>query len=356
MSLNTSARFFLGANSPTGFYSLYSDFVDSEEDRLCIIKSGPGSGKSSFMRAIASGVQAAGMPVEYIHCSGDPDSLDGVYFPTLRTGYVDGTSPHVIEPKFAGTNDNYVCLSQFYDTSSISKAKDQIIQYTHAYKACYKKAFDLISSLVSLLKTMPDIADHKAVSAAIKRTRGIINKEMRSPGKGLIKTKRRFLSAITCKGYLCFYDTVPAYAQRIYLIDNNLGLAPLVMDQVASAAEARGYSAILCPSPLFPDIIEHVILPELSLAFVSQTSRSPYPTSPFRHVRLDAVPGKQLIAQHKPELRRKAKLAQALKDEAVSALKEAKMFHDKLESAYNPYVNFNGVMSLAETHLANLLN
>ena len=36
-----------------------------------------------------------GLEVEYILCSGDPDSLDGVYIPALRLGYADGTAPHL---------------------------------------------------------------------------------------------------------------------------------------------------------------------------------------------------------------------------------------------------------------------
>ena len=95
MTEKYEARFFLGANAPGGFRSLYDHFTDPATDHLYIIKSGPGSGKSTFMKTVGRAVHEAGHSVEYIHCSGDPDSLDGVYFPDFHTGYVDGTSPHV---------------------------------------------------------------------------------------------------------------------------------------------------------------------------------------------------------------------------------------------------------------------
>ena len=87
----------LGANSGEGFYSLYDQLLHARLDDLLIIKGGPGCGKSSFMRAVAKELAAAGEETVYVNCSGDPDSLDGALFPSIKTGLVDGTSPHVSE-------------------------------------------------------------------------------------------------------------------------------------------------------------------------------------------------------------------------------------------------------------------
>ena len=45
-------RYFLGANAEDGFHSLYGGFPPGPDAFLHIIKGGPGTGKSSFMRAI----------------------------------------------------------------------------------------------------------------------------------------------------------------------------------------------------------------------------------------------------------------------------------------------------------------
>ena len=78
-----TSTYFLGANSAQGFYSLYGGFPP-RSGFLHIIKGGPGTGKSGFMRAIGSEAERRGMDVEYVLCSGDPDSLDGVYIPALN--------------------------------------------------------------------------------------------------------------------------------------------------------------------------------------------------------------------------------------------------------------------------------
>ena len=75
-------EYFLGANSPTGFYSLYDHLLPPEQARaIYILKGGPGCGKSTLMRKVAAWAQEAGLETEYILCSGDPDSLDAVVFP-----------------------------------------------------------------------------------------------------------------------------------------------------------------------------------------------------------------------------------------------------------------------------------
>lgn len=93
-------RFFLGANSPEGFYSFYDQLIDlSMAKEVYIIKGGPGSGKSSFMRRAAAFLTDAGFTTEYICCSADPDSLDGIVFPEIGLAFVDGTQPHAAVTK-----------------------------------------------------------------------------------------------------------------------------------------------------------------------------------------------------------------------------------------------------------------
>lgn len=96
MVIAPQIRYYLGANSPTGFYSLYDELMDpAEAAGIYILKGGPGCGKSTLMRRVAQQAEDAGLKVEYIPCSGDPDSLDAVILPEKKIALVDGTAPHV---------------------------------------------------------------------------------------------------------------------------------------------------------------------------------------------------------------------------------------------------------------------
>ena len=115
-------HYFLGANSRDGFSSLYRFFPGSGDDYCHIIKGGPGTGKSSFMKQIGQAAEERGFDVHYVLCSGDPDSLDGVYLPALHLAWVDGTAPHVGEPRCFGVDSDYVNLGSFCPCPPVSSS------------------------------------------------------------------------------------------------------------------------------------------------------------------------------------------------------------------------------------------
>ena len=70
--------YFAASNSHKGFISYFNEiFRSSQISHLYIIKGGPGTGKSRFIREIASDAEALGYDTEYYYCSSDQSSLDG---------------------------------------------------------------------------------------------------------------------------------------------------------------------------------------------------------------------------------------------------------------------------------------
>ena len=103
-------QYFLGANSPSGFYSLYPELIAPETARaIYILKGGPGCGKSTLMRQVARRMEEAGLETEYILCSGDPESLDALLLPQLGVALVDGTAPHGTAPLGHRTKKGSIC-------------------------------------------------------------------------------------------------------------------------------------------------------------------------------------------------------------------------------------------------------
>lgn len=115
-------HFFLGANSAEGFYGLYDQLLDARLYDLIILKGTPGCGKSTFMRRAAAALEERGLETVYIHCSGDPDSLDGVIAPAIRTAIVDGTAPHGTAPLGHHTKKGSICKAlrrrKYYGSST----------------------------------------------------------------------------------------------------------------------------------------------------------------------------------------------------------------------------------------------
>ena len=93
--MTQTTHFFLGANSGEGFQNLYPLLTDREDTYdLMILKGGPGVKKSDFLKQLGRTMEEAGVRTEYLWCARDPESLDGVAFPDLKTAAVDGAEPH----------------------------------------------------------------------------------------------------------------------------------------------------------------------------------------------------------------------------------------------------------------------
>lgn len=348
-------QYFLGANSPSGFYSLYDQLIDREGARgLYILKGGAGCGKSSFMRRVARHAEAAGYTAEYILCSGDPDSLDAVVFPELKTALVDGTAPHVIEPKYPGVVERYVNLGKFYDSEGLQEVRAAVMEETKGYQQHYKRCYRCLKAAAELDGDNRDLLLNKETEARLlKRARGIIGRELKGGGSGGEVTQR-FLGAVSHSGELALWGTVAAQCKRVYVLEDSFGLAHTMLAPILNAAAARGCSVVACPSPMAPDRLAHLLIPELGLAFVTSAPELSYPDRPYRRIRLDAM-AEDTYRRFRSRLRFSRKVSHALKEEAIAALGQAKARHDALEALYNPYVDFDGVYALADALAAQIV-
>lgn len=340
-------NYFLGANSPTGFYSLYHQLSDL--NRLYILKGGAGCGKSSLMKRVAKHAGAAGLDTQLILCSGDPDSLDAVILPEKRVAVVDGTAPHVVEANCPGAVETYVDLSQFYDHEGLQPVKSELMAAAAEYKGHYKQAYRCLGAAGELRRNLADAADSPELRQRLqKRAKGIIGRELKKNGGPGGHLEHRFLSAVTHKGVVCLWDTVKAQADRVYELADNYGLAHHLLSPILTAALGGGHPVVACPDPMAPDRLAHLILPHLSLAFVTSSADQLWPHRAWRRLRLDAMGAEELSHTSKPRLRFTRKVADALTQDGIASLSQAKAAHDKLEAIYNPHVDFSGVYETAD--------
>lgn len=348
-----NVNYYLGANSSTGFYSLYDGFCRSEGDFLHLIKAGPGGGKSGFMRRIASAAAKRGYDTECVLCSGDPDSLDAVYIPELRLGFMDATAPHACEPGNFAYNSGYVNLGCFCERIS-----DPLIAYfTDKYRAMYKTAYAYLAAAGSIEKAeIPGLISPETLEKVRKRVRSTAARELGSARGNVAdpREKLRFVRCISCKGELALEDDIKMLCKRIYLLDDRCGLADVYLAEMRSEARTRGAETILCPSPLCPEKFDALLLPEHGLGFVSASAMEL--SEPWRHVRLDALVEPTALRAARSELRRREKLRSELIGEAVRWLHRAKENHDELERAYNPHVDFAALDAFTNETIDKIFN
>lgn len=332
--------FFLGASTPRGFVSHY-DSLFQEVRHLTVIKGGPGCGKSTFMRTIGRAAQERGLDVSYILCSSDPDSLDGVLLPQLSAAWVDGTAPHVLEPRLCGGSMNYLNFGEFYDSAAMQEKEEEILhvqrknaaQYPHV-TACLAAADDLRGS-IHLTTDRPACREEMGAIAeciALSSLKAVGDPQRISP--------KRFLSAITPKGLQLCQNTPAALCRRVYVLRDNYGLAPLLLSVLQERAQALGHTCIACFTPMLPDgQPTHLLIPSAETAVISESTELPYNAPCFCRIDLDST----LPPKVRASMEFYVKTVSALLYQAVAHLRAAKQYHDRMEALCKPFVDFSAI-------------
>ena len=128
-------KYFLAANSCQGFVSYFDKSYNVDELwQVYIIKGGPGTGKSSFMKYIAKKANEEGLSAELCPCSSDPHSLDAVIIPQRKTVIMDGTSPHTVDPCYPAVCEEILNFGQFWNSESFKGKEQKIIALTDKNK------------------------------------------------------------------------------------------------------------------------------------------------------------------------------------------------------------------------------
>lgn len=224
---NNELSFFASANSGRGFVNFYGDIFNGL-DKHYIIKGGPGTGKSSLMKAIAYNAEKKGMTVQRFHCSSDPDSLDGIIINELSVAMSDGTPPHSADPHCPGVTDEIIDLSSFWDKNILAKSRDLIVTGTQKKTQLYKNVYSYLKAALEI-----DRIKQRTISAAVdKRSlRTLARAYTDVTAEQSSRASVRLVNGITMKGY---YELSPYKnnARIIYNVKNTYGAGYLFLDQI----------------------------------------------------------------------------------------------------------------------------
>lgn len=345
--------FFLATTTATGFHGYFDQLGPQEGLHLYLLKAGPGCGKSTLMRRLASQAQE---PLQYIHCSSDPNSLDGVVFCHQKAAVLDATPPHALEPRAPGVEETVISLYDTLDPDQLCPLRDVIDENITQGKVLRQQATRYVAAASGLLqdsrRSAAGCTDFAKVRHYIMGLAKRLLPKTHTPGREQI----RFLSGITPQGMIFYRDTVPAMADHIYVFHDSYGAASrLAMELLRAEALARGCSVITCRCALHPDDkIDHLILPDLGLAFLTSNPWHPCKFSGQKNIYCSRFMDRIYLHNSRMRLHFNKKAADSFLAQAVELMAQARVCHNALEACYAPAVDFNAVDAQA-AHCAELL-
>lgn len=341
MSDEKIIRFFLGSNTKRGFVPLFDELRDPiNGKRLYIIKGGPGSGKSSLMKRVLKVQEDKKHVIEYIHCASDPGSLDAFIDYDAGIAMVDGTAPHIMDPRYPGAYDVIINMADCWDDSALIQSKKDIIPLSDTITTCHQMATSCLASAAALLDNNMKIAKayvrHDTVNEFVTK----IIKKLSGSKEG--KMKRRLLSAVSVGETVFFGDTIEELSKTVYVIPDMWGAAShIVLSELHQAATFLGLEQIICYCSIrTPDKIDHIIFPSAGITVTCANYFHSIKDNKH-HITPDLM--RPIPKTEQDQMTLHLNKAKDLIDIAGGHIKQAKLLHDDLEAFYIKAMDFSKV-------------
>lgn len=336
---NIKKDFFAAANSGIGFVSFYDKIFKGEGiKRRYLIKGGPGTGKSTFMKALAEAAQDLNFEVERFRCSSDPTSLDGVIINNC-VAVIDSTAPHAEEAELVGARDTLIDLGAFWNSDGLYESSEKIENLTQKKKRAYALAYKFLSSAMQSDAASRDFVmpyvDRKRLSKIAKRLTHNIKSD------GGYECKIGLIGSIGMKGEYRL-NTYAELAEKIVRIEEHYGIGYLEICEICEEARRKGCKISVSFAPLTPDYPDAVFFEESKTLFILCEPRIKGAVSLRRSLDISLFSKKQ-----KNELKAKSRYAKRISNALVVAatdeLREAGDAHFELEKIYCSCMDFQAL-------------
>ncbi len=352
---------FPGGNTPIGFYSYYDHMLpQAKATHILCIKGGPGVGKSTFMKRVGQDMIDKGFNVELMHCSSDPDSLDGVVIPSIGVALLDGTAPHVVDPKHPGAVDEVLNLGDYWDEKGIKQHRKDIIETTREIGWLFKRAYRYLAAAGSIMADMEQLRSRSMNPAgADYEARELIQRELSEliPTLERGEMRKLFVTAITPDGMISYLDTAFVGCERVYVLDGEVGTyTERILHTLAESAMERGLNVEAFYCPMNPkNRLEHLVIPKLKVAITTGNAYHRVRPQNTLAIHMDKYADTKRLQYDTPDLVYSKAAFDSLLAYAVTNIRRAKVLHDQLETFYVPYMDFDAEEKLRQRTMERIM-
>lgn len=340
-------RYFAGANTYGGFVSLFDKAIKGVEN-VCILKGTSGCGKSTFMRKIGEEAERRGYECDYILCSADPSSLDGVIVKEMSLAVVDGTPPHAMEPKYPLAKETLVDLSAFINENKVKSRREEVISLIDKKREKYSSAYNLLAACKEAEYALSSLEERyfdRDLSA--KKALSLVRNLSFFGGE----EKEILAYAFNSEGI--FVIKTFEEAENAYILKGSQVFKKLFMRDVVFAAHELGASFTKIPDPLDLSSPAAVYFKDTSSLVCA------YPEIPAENVKkIRSINVNNLASPDVKNIKLRENSIKKLYSELLSSAKDeleiAKEYHSMLEKIYISAADFDALSSFTENYIKKL--
>lgn len=343
MTYINERHLFLGGNTYKGFHSFFNNIINKEDaNRLLCIKGGPGTGKSYLMKKVATHFLDKGYSIEYNHCSSDDKSLDGIVIPELKIAMVDGTAPHMTDPIFPGAVDEIINMGIALDNDALSLGKKDLINVYKEISNNFQRAYKFLAAAKPIhddwSKLNSEALDYSKISTITESLKEQVFSKHKS---GFGDERHVFATAFTPNGIITFAEDLTKDYKQKFVLKGGPGFSKSkILIELGKLAKKKGYFVEYLHDPFNPERIEHILIPEISTALVTENeiSNCSFVGKTFA---INDFCNTSIIYKNRNEVEYDKKKFYELIDKALFLISEAHRIHDDLEAYYIKSLDFS---------------
>jgi len=337
-----------GGNTCYGFYSFYDHIVPPDAPQKIILKGGPGSGKSTFMKAIASELSQNGIDIEYHWCSSDNNSLDGMVAGDRQLCILDGTAPHIVDPRYPGAVDWIVNLGDFWDAARIITHKKTVVDLSQEIAMCFNRAYNRLKETQSAWWEWSSFHQSAVNTEAVNRNILALAEDfMQAAPKSVLPPRHLFAAALTPEGIVSKVETLLDSSWAIFAVKGSpaSGIEKL-FNYIEKMLPLRNIFGEIYHCPFDPAHVDLILLPDKKTAILNISAHivdyEKYLTVRQYKRMLDfgQFMDTAAISPYDQQVAASAERFQNGLQQALTFIQTAKTLHDELETYYVSAMDF----------------
>ena len=340
---------FAGANTGDGFISFYDLLFREEElSSLYIIKGGPGTGNSSFIKRFGDIASSKGYFCEYFLCGSDPGSFDGILVSNgvKKIGIIDGTPPHPKELKSPGAAGEILNFGKFWSGEALRNIRGDIDRINKEKHTAFETAYRYLGAANKIDRHITHVLQDIYLHDKAYRVAEKLVLSAGVSGELLF----RQLKSYTMKGLV---DLIPSdsVSQEIFLSGND-EIGKLFLGDIILAAQKNHMSALVSRSPIDFSKADSVYFPESKVYIHIGESEDPNRKSVNMRRFIDS----NVMKQHRQKIKFGKKCRGSLIKGAIDSLATASEHHFKLESLYSEYMDYKSLTEQSSIWYGDILS